>query len=131
MLFAATYPDRVTALVLCASSARMLEAADYSIGLPAKSAEEALLPMKERWGNASAPMALEILAPSLSGEVRWRTALARMQRLAATPAAADAYWRMNIQIDVRSVLSAITVPDTGVACSRRPPLPDRSGKVRR
>ncbi len=110
MLFAATYPDRVSALVLCASSARMLEASDYSIGLPAKSAEEALLPMKERWGNASAPMALEILAPSLSGEVRWRNVLARMQRLAATPTAADAYWRMNIQIDVRSVLSAITVP---------------------
>ena len=110
MLFAATYPERVTALVLCASSARMLDAADYPIGLPAKSVEEALRPMKERWGRASAPMALEILAPSLSGEARWRNALARMQRLAATPTAADAYWRMNIQIDVRSVLSAITVP---------------------
>ncbi len=33
-----------------------------------------------------------------------------MQRLAVTPTAADAYWRMNVQIDVRSVLSAITVP---------------------
>ncbi len=110
MLFAATHPERVTALVLCASSARMLEAADYSIGLPAWSVEEALQPMKKRWGDASAPMALEILAPSLSGEARWRNALARMQRLAATPTAADAYWRMNIQIDVRSVLSAIKVP---------------------
>lgn len=48
MPFAATYPERVTALVLCASSARMLDAADYPIGLPAKSVEEVLRPMKER-----------------------------------------------------------------------------------
>ena len=131
MLFAATYPERITALVLCGSSARVLDAADYPIGLPAWSVEEALRPMKERWGDASAPMALEILAPRLSGESRWRNVLARMQRLAATPTAADAYWRMNIQIDVRSVLSAINRPHAGVAHNRRPPIPDRSGKVRR
>lgn len=39
-----------------------------------------------------------------------RRSLARMQRLAVTPTAAVAFWRMNVSLDLRGVLPAISAP---------------------
>jgi class 3 adenylate cyclase len=109
MLFAASYPERVTALILYAASARISTAPDYPIGLPDEVVEIILAEGKRTWGDPSSP-GIDILAPSLRDNVRWRSALARMQRLAVTPPAAEAYWRMNVETDVRAVLPTISVP---------------------
>jgi pimeloyl-ACP methyl ester carboxylesterase len=110
MLFAATYPEQITALILYAASARILAAPDHPIGMADEIVEIGLHEGKRRWGDATSPTGLEIRAPSLRDDVRWPGALARMQRLAVTPAAAEAYWRMNVETEVRTVLGTISVP---------------------
>ena len=53
MLFAATYPERVTALILGSAAARWFPAADYPCG---RGTEETYVAMREiaahRWGRA-------------------------------------------------------------------------------
>jgi len=108
-LFAATHPERVWALVLDGSYARQLWAPDYPWG---SSQDEYLrdLEQEERtWGTPehSAEVA-QALAPSASDEDR--RALATLIRQSASPGAAAALGRMNMEIDVRHVLPAIRVP---------------------
>ena len=108
ILFAATYPDRVWALVLFGSYPRVLWAPDYPAGIPedqAKWSEED----SRTWGTPEQSKQIaDSLAPSASEE--GRQALATMIRQSVSPGAAEALVRMNSQIDVRPVLSAIRVP---------------------
>ena len=125
VLFAATYPERAWALVLDGSSARSLWAPDY----PWASTEDQWLRfIDERarsWGTPEyVRSAVERLAPSASAEDR--AALGVMIRQSASPGAAVALSRMNMQIDVRHVLPAVRVPtlvvnriDDGVAAGSR------------
>jgi pimeloyl-ACP methyl ester carboxylesterase len=102
-LFAATYPERVTALVLYGSWARQDTDAEEI------TAWEDAVPAD--WGTEErARRALALFAPSRLGdpdEVRW---LARLTRLGASPGAAIDFFRMNDAIDVRAVLGAVHAP---------------------
>jgi class 3 adenylate cyclase len=108
--FAATYPERVSALFLGSPTARYLSALDYSEGIP----RDHLVPEEvwmERWGNDSAPLSIETLAPSMAHDPRWRTTLARLQRRAGTPSSACRYWNTAFaETDIRGVLAAVQAP---------------------
>jgi class 3 adenylate cyclase len=108
ILFAATYPDRVWALVLFGSYPRVLWAPDYPWGIPQDRygwSEEDI----RSWGSPQQSRELaDSLAPSASEE--GRAALATLIRQSVSPGAAEALSRMNGQIDVRPVLSALRVP---------------------
>jgi class 3 adenylate cyclase len=108
ILFAATYPDRVWALVLFGSYPRVLWAPDYPWGIPEDQyrwSEEDI----RSWGTPEQSKQLaDSLAPSASEE--GRQALATLIRQSVSPGAAAALSRMNGQIDVRPALSAIRVP---------------------
>jgi class 3 adenylate cyclase/pimeloyl-ACP methyl ester carboxylesterase len=106
-LFAATYPNRITSLVLANSTARLSQADDYRIGIPDE-VQVALIAMTEHgWGGAALAAATN---PSLvddpAGQERW----ARFLRLAASPATAAEVLRTLFQLDVRSALPSIQVP---------------------
>jgi pimeloyl-ACP methyl ester carboxylesterase len=108
-LFAATYPERVWGLVLYGGKARELRAPDYPWG-PTEAA--ALREVAEAAAVSDLAAVAEEVArsgmPTASGvEV---AALARMIRQSASPGALEALGRMNMQIDIRQVLSAIRVP---------------------
>jgi pimeloyl-ACP methyl ester carboxylesterase/class 3 adenylate cyclase len=107
-LFAATYPERVWALVLYGGKARALRAPDY----PWRPTEEQALRMivEERASDPSGlveEMARSGMPTAGAAEV---AALARMFRQSASPWALEALTRMNIQIDIRNVLPSIRVP---------------------
>jgi len=51
MLFAATHPERVSALILTNATARHLRDVDYPCGLPARSVPRFLELMRQLWGN--------------------------------------------------------------------------------
>ena len=51
MLFAATYPERVSALILAATGARGLHDVDYPWGLPADWVASALQRVEDIWGT--------------------------------------------------------------------------------
>jgi class 3 adenylate cyclase len=106
-LFAATYPERTSALVIYGSYARRLWAPDHPFGRSAAEFDAILATMERDWGG---PMGLDIWAPSVAGDEEFRRAWAAYLRLAASPGAALAVMRMNREIDVRHVLPAVRVP---------------------
>jgi pimeloyl-ACP methyl ester carboxylesterase len=108
LLFAATYPDRTTALVLWASFARSTQAPDYPVGVPADLAEMTFGLTEERWGSGRVIRAVAFHdAPRDEATLRL---LARAERNAATPSMAAAALRFGAACDVRGVLPAISVP---------------------
>lgn len=107
VLFAATYPERVRALVLVASFAKRVWSPDYPWA-PKPEEREAERAMLEReW---SGDIGLEQLAPGAADDPVLMRRIATFFRRSASPGAAVALNRMNTGIDTRAVLPALTVP---------------------
>jgi len=107
ILFAATYPERVSALVLYGSYARRSWAADHPCGHTEQEWRAIIETIETGWGEARTP---DIRAPSATADQSYRQWWATYQRLAASPGAAVAVMRMNKEIDVRPILPAVRVP---------------------
>src|SRR5437764_10209931 len=110
-LFAATRPERVTALVLYGAMARTTEAHDYPWASPAdalrESAAEFIAP---NWGQRGEVM-VELFAPStIDGNPDMFATLARVQRSSASPAMVQQIFEMFLDVDVRAVLPTIRLP---------------------
>jgi pimeloyl-ACP methyl ester carboxylesterase len=106
-LFAATYPDRTSALIMYGSYARLTWRPDYPWG-PTDEERIAFNDEAERhWGE---PVGIEDRAPSMAHDERFRNWWARYLRLSASPAAFATLSRMNMQLDIRNILPAIRVP---------------------
>jgi class 3 adenylate cyclase len=108
MLLAATFPERVTAVVLVNSFARWTRADGYPIGMPAATTEKLVRRWQENWGLTAEILALT--APSLADDARARRWFTRYQRLAMPPGAAVVMYRWVLAIDVREVLPTISAP---------------------
>lgn len=107
LLYAATHPERTKALVVSGGYSRLLRSPDYPCGMPEATAQHVLEMMATSWDQ---PHALELIIPSRAHDPAVREWWATMQRMSASPSAAAALWRMAMDTDVRSVLSAIRVP---------------------
>ena len=106
-LFAATYPERTSALIMIGAFARRTWAPDFPWGPTAEEYEAELLDNVRRWGG---PIGFDVRAPSLTQDQRARDWWARLLRMSASPGANSALRRMNGEIDIRHVLPAIRVP---------------------
>lgn len=111
LVFAATYPERTSALVLCASHPTTLQDADYPWGATSLENDEMAADFAAGWGSEEhEALRLELLAPSVADNaiaVRW---YARMLRASMSPPEAAAHIRSLPSIDVRYVLPTISVP---------------------
>ena len=117
MLFAATYPERTSALILIDTAARLLRDVDYPCGIPADRVPRFLASLKEMWGTGNyAPF----LAPSAGHDERFRRWLARYERLAIPPGAHIHMYAQHLERDLRGVLSSITVPTLVLHRARDP-----------
>ena len=101
-LFAATYPERTTALVLYAANAR-----HPAHDLTAEQLQPILDAFERSWGQG---MAWPMWAPSRADDPQLKEWGARFERLGGSPGAAVALFRMAAAIDIRKVLPAIRVP---------------------
>ncbi len=111
ILFAATYPERVSALVLYGAYPRMAWAPDYPDGVPEDVWDEGLRHLEENWGRGQeGGLPLFLLTPDRADDPAFRRAHARWERLSASPGAAVALLQTIREIDVRHLLSAIRVP---------------------
>lgn len=108
ILFAATHPDRTTALVLVNATARLARAPDYPIGVPGQLAERLVAAFEESWGTG--PVTPGIMNPSLADSEGWRNWTGRYQRATASPGTIVPMLRVMLDTDVREVLPAIRVP---------------------
>jgi pimeloyl-ACP methyl ester carboxylesterase len=109
LLFAATYPQRTTGLVIYGSYAKRAWAPDYPFGWKPETWDRVLGNIERAWGT---PEGIDIAmwAPSISGDAQRAAAAAAYFRAAASPGAALAVMRMNRDIDVREILPSVRVP---------------------
>jgi class 3 adenylate cyclase len=105
-LFAATHPERTRALVLYEATPRMTKAPDYDWPLTKEEREELVEPMRENWGSGGWVSGLSRKPP----DERLRRWAGRLERLAASPGTAVAFFRMHSEVDVRPVLPSIQAP---------------------
>ena len=105
LLFAATHPQRTSALVLVNTAARLRRADDYPQGLPDDVIDGVLGPMEA----AGHPVA-ELMAPSLAGDEVFRRWFDRAGRLACPPK--EWVWRQRsvFDADLRGVLGSVQAP---------------------
>ena len=99
ILFAATYPQRCTGLILYGSFPRWTWAPDYPWAMTVEEWANWMSSLDEWWGVPPTDV-----DPGLARQ------LAGLQRTGASPGAARALTRMNMDIDVRHVLATIRVP---------------------
>lgn len=105
-LFAATHPERTSALILYEAIPRTTWAPDYPWALR-REEREAYLAAGIHWGDGSRMLAL---APRAAADPELRRWFARLERLAASPGTAEKLLRMVGEVDVRAVLPSIQAP---------------------
>src|SRR6202008_1816320 len=111
VLFTATYPERVSALVLYGAYPRMAWATDYPDGIPEEMFADVLRDLEENWGRGhGGGLFIQALTPDRADDPAWQKAHGRWERLSASPGAAVALLQMIFQIDIRHLLSTIQVP---------------------
>lgn len=108
-MFAATHPERTRALVIWGSMARWVATEDHPWGLAREEYDRLIQDVQDNW-----PSEWYLRGPGVglgreAGDALIQSAI-RYCRAAASPSAMAAYERMNAEIDVRPILSAIRVP---------------------
>jgi pimeloyl-ACP methyl ester carboxylesterase len=106
-LFAATYPERTRALVMSGCYPKWVRDADWPWAMTREEHEASCAAYEQKWGT---PIGFRVVAPSAANDEQSRNWWARNLRMGASPASGIALYRMNIEIDIRSVLPAIRVP---------------------
>lgn len=106
-LFAATYPDRTSALVIYGSYAKRVWDPEYPWAPTPQERQETIEAIEAGWGGA---VGIESLAPSAINDERFKNWWATYLRRSASPGDAVTLLRMNTDIDIRNILPVISVP---------------------
>ena len=110
-LFAASYPERVAALVLFAAWAKYSASPDYPWGWTEEQSDEWSEWIERAWGTEEFWRSnMDYVSQHVARDLERVRAWARYARLSVSPGAAHAIERMSTAIDVRAVLPAIRVP---------------------
>jgi pimeloyl-ACP methyl ester carboxylesterase len=108
LLFAATYPERMAALVVRSAFPRRMWAPDYPWGQTVEEYEREVERAMRIFGpREQAREAVRSLGRFTDTEVE---SFLQMLRFGASPGALEALHRMNKEIDIRHVLPAVRVP---------------------
>jgi class 3 adenylate cyclase len=107
IVFAASCPGRVRGLILYGSAARFSWAADYPFGAEPAASERFLDFIGTQWGTGKV---FGVFIQNAPDPTAARRLLAQFERNACTPKMAVEIMRRNLEIDVRPILSAVTVP---------------------
>ena len=110
-LFAATYPERTTALVLFEMQPRWTWAPDYPWGLRPEQARRWISDAEQRFGDVEYVKGqLRGWMPSIADDEEQIDWMFRVWRMSSSPGSLAGFRRMNLEIDVRDVLPTIRVP---------------------
>lgn len=109
MLFAASYPERVRALILFATFPRVAGASDFSEGalLAATVDEIARTVVQSSWGEGKT---LQWISPSLVNVPKAVEFMGRFERASLSPRAALWHLRWIAEIDARTVAKGLQIP---------------------
>jgi class 3 adenylate cyclase len=106
-MFAATYPERVSALALYATFARATWAPGYEWAWPADVRRRRMEEQVEHWGEGRIVAGVAPSEASDPGFLEWA---GRLERLAAAPSTIRRILELIGEFDVRDVLPSIRVP---------------------
>jgi pimeloyl-ACP methyl ester carboxylesterase len=101
-MFAGTYPERVSSLVLLGATVRHWAPTDVDFDDP-----EVIAYIDEHFGDG---FTLDAGAPSVANDEHIRAWAGRVERLGMTPTSFRALIKMNSSFDARSVLPAVSAP---------------------
>ncbi len=101
-LFAATHPERTHSLILYEGMARMSAAPGYDWPLTVAERDGLAEGLRANWGSGE-----QVLALAYDPDDRLGAWAGRLERRAAGPGMAEAFFRMQSEIDVRPVLPSI------------------------
>ena len=107
ILFAATYPKKVSSLVLFGTFARYQYSPDYPIGRDPATSQEFLDYVESRWGQG---ISAKLFAPSMARDETFLRAWGRLERTGLSPGRVKQMLQILLESDVRHVLPSITVP---------------------
>jgi class 3 adenylate cyclase len=125
MLFAANRPERVSALILSSTFARLLADDDYPFGIPIEEADEYVRQIGDGWGT---PGAAAGWMPSRANDPAFLKWMAKVQRSVYSPSAAEAYARQSLATDARAILPTIRVPTLVLHVAASPVMPIEFGR---
>jgi pimeloyl-ACP methyl ester carboxylesterase len=126
LLFAATHPARVQALILYGTFARPCQAPDYPIGVSPEWAETFIDRMARDWGSGRAFGGVHIQhVPDTTEAAQF---LAQFERSACTPQMVTQIERRNFEVDVRSILPTVSAPTLVLHCTGDPLVPVAAGR---
>ncbi len=104
LMFAATYPERTSGVVLFGSFASM-QAEPWAV--PRDEFERFLGGLERHWGEG---ILVSMTAPSRVDDAAFRNWWGGLERAAASPGAIIALMRANYEIDTRHILPSVQVP---------------------
>jgi pimeloyl-ACP methyl ester carboxylesterase/DNA-binding winged helix-turn-helix (wHTH) protein len=107
LLYATTYPERIRGLLLAGAFARWTRVSGYEPGWSPDRVTELREYIRRAWG---AGRTIEAIADSEKDNPETTAWAARAEQEGASPGAALELLDMNVQIDVRPLLSAVSVP---------------------
>jgi class 3 adenylate cyclase len=120
LLFAATYPERTMALTLYQPMARGVWAPDYPWAKTEDDWRRDLREAETRWGErAYLVERLQQHSPTVADDPAFQDWYVRYMRRSASPGAAAAFIRMEMEGDVRDVLASVRAPTLVVHGPRR------------
>ncbi len=107
-LFAATYPERVTGLVMVAPFVKWSATEEFPWGFSDETQQSLLHYVERSWGTG---LSGELwFAPSLADDPRAREWVGKVECATGTPSAMATQLAMNALIDIRPVLGTISAP---------------------
>lgn len=119
IMFAATHPERATALVLYGTFAWVKDL------LTREENETALADVETHWGEA---VLLRTYAPSVANDPAMLEWARKMEHATASPGSIVALLRANYEIDVRHILPSVRVPTLVMHRSGDAAVPVASGR---
>jgi class 3 adenylate cyclase len=110
-VFAATYPERVVALILQNTWPRVTAAPDFPPGEPVEEWHRKVREARLHWGSREYQLEeMRRFFPSYAHDPAFEQWHVNHERLAASPGAAAWFMRVLMETDIREVLPTISVP---------------------
>ena len=107
-MFAATYPERVSSIVLVGCFPCKAWKPDWPHGLKRADFEGNIDDLKQNWGDFRS--FFESVAPSVSDEPNEQAFMNKLLVQSGSPSSVVKITRLNYEIDIRPILSAVAAP---------------------